>query len=489
MTEPETAHDLDVLVVGGGPSGLFAALSVTKAGLRAELLEKGGDLVSSLCPKVRFELARNVIREAERFRLQCNHCTCLEGLGGAAFHFDTQLGYARGLSRSKIELRGTSIEAFSGLERAVGSFDRASDLIRRVYDICFAYGLPPLPEGDSESGVGAATSHFAHTDAAASYPVTVEIALTMLQAMVDDLERHGTSVRCHTAVMNIEPGRRRRWRVTARNGKTDLLYEADAVVMAVGKSALPQLRRLVEETGVRFRPARKVDIGVRLESLREDLEPVLGGCRNPKLLYLNARGEPVRTFCVCHGGRLMQYRLGDVVILDGQHCLEHPTSRTNFGIVTTVSIPEHEDGTDWALAFAGRVNAAAHGKTAVQRLGDFLGWSGDTGLPPDLRTTLIDSEWCDLRAALPAQLVADVAGMVERLNAVTPGSLAAYAIVAAPVIEKIFPELELSPEMESSAPGLYFAGDCSSKFIGITYGAASGIAAGEAIAARAESFA
>ena len=42
----------------------------------------------------------------------------------------------------------------------------------------------------------------------------------------------------------------------------------------------------------------------------------------------------------------------------------------------------------------------------------------------------------------------------------------------------------LTSDMESSAPGIYVTGDCSSKLIGITYGAATGLAAARAIAAH-----
>jgi hypothetical protein len=74
--------------------------------------------------------------------------------------------------------------------------------------------------------------------------------------------------------------------------------------------------------------------------------------------------------------------------------------------------------------------------------------------------------------------------MVERLNRLFPGSVWAHSVIAAPVIERIVPDVELTTDLETSVPGLYLVGDCSSKIIGITYGAATGIAAARSLAKR-----
>jgi uncharacterized protein len=472
------SRDVDVVVVGGGPSGLVAAYRLTHAGLRVAVLEAGGDMRQSLCPRVRAALDGRTIRDAERFRLQCARCTCLLGLGGAAFHFDTDLGYVRSLSRSKVETApdgGT--RRYSGLERAVGSFDRAQALVAEVYDILRDLGLPGY-EPDATAAERLAERSFHHVDTTASQSVTVDVALEIVDGLCRAVEAGGGAVLLHHRVTDVEPYADGRFKVTAQTPEGTATLTGASVVLAAGKLGLPWIRDVVRRHGVAHGPATRVDVGVRLETAREELAPLLDGCHNPKLSFLNGRGESVRTFCVCDGGRVMQYAFLDGVALDGQHCLNRPTSRSNLGVVTSVELRGGEDGTEYARAFAQRVTERGAGRPVVCSVGELA--SGRTGDEP-LSTSLIDYCHVSLRGVLPEHIVEDVLEMVARLNATHPGLISDAATVSAPVIERIFPTLDLSADFESSVPGLYFVGDASSKIIGITYGAATGLAAAESI--------
>ena len=174
----------------------------------------------------------------------------------------------------------------------------------------------------------------------------------------------------------------------------------------------------------------------------------------------------------------MQYAFQDTVVLDGQHCLTTPTERTNFGIVTSVEVPPDGDGTQYALDFGRRATTAGRGLPVVQPLIELLGRASCADRPG---TSLVRVCWTDLNPVLGPQRVADIAAMVDRLEEVAPGLVGPRTVVAAPVVERLFPTIELSGDMESSAPGLYFVGDCSSKIIGVTYGASTGLAAAAAV--------
>ncbi|MGW4072120.1 FAD-binding protein [Streptomyces asiaticus] len=471
----------DAVVIGGGPAGLFAALTLVRAGRRVALLEAGGDMRESLCSRLVARMDGRSVRDAEKFRLQCPRCTCLTGLGGAAFHFDTNLGYISSLTRSKIESApdGT-VRSYSGLERALGSFERAQELISEAYRIFYELGLPPTEpvHAGQDDSFGAM---FQHVDTAFSQSVTVDDSLVVIARLNAELEENGGRVLLHHRAEDIEPLGGGGFEVRAATPGGPAVFHTDDVVVGVGKLGLPWVRELIGRIGVRHRPSRRVDLGVRLETRREDLDRLLDGCHNPKLSFLNEEGHSVRTFCVCEGGRVMQYGFLDAVALDGQHCLNQPTSKSNLGVLTTVDLPEGTDGTEHAAAFAARVAAYGRGLPVVSTVDELAERPAPEG---PLTTSLINYHHGDLRECLPPSLVRDVLAMVERLNALHPGLVPGTATVAAPVIERIFPDIELSDDLESSIPGLYFVGDSSSKIIGITYGAATGMAAARSVLRR-----
>jgi uncharacterized FAD-dependent dehydrogenase len=482
-TTPVGPVRTDAVVIGGGPAGLFAALTLVRAGRRVALLEAGGDMRESLCSRLVARMDGRTVRDAEKFRLQCPRCTCLTGLGGAAFHFDTNLGYISSLTRSKIESAPDgSVRSYSGLERALGSFDRAQELIAEAYRIFYELGLPPAgPAEADDNELFDGKDVFQHVDTAYSQSVTVDDSLVVIARLKAELEENGGSVLLHHRADDIEPLPGGGFEVRAETPGGRALFHADDVVVGVGKLGLPWVRDLTRRIGVRHRPSSRVDLGVRLEARREDLAPLLNGCHNPKLSFLNEEGHSVRTFCVCEGGRVMQYGFLDSVALDGQHCLNQPTTKSNLGILTTVDLPEGTDGTDHAAAFAARVAAHGQGRPVVCTVDEL---AGRPAPEQPLTTSLINYHHGDLRECLPASLARDVLAMVHRLNTLHPGLVPGTATVAAPVVERLFPDLDLSEDLESSVPGLYFVGDSSSKIIGITYGAATGMAAARSVVRR-----
>ena len=72
----------DVIIVGGGPAGIFAALELSQAaGLNVLILEKGKDLDSRLCP----------IWGKKDGCPSCSPCNLVSGLGGAGAFSDGKM--------------------------------------------------------------------------------------------------------------------------------------------------------------------------------------------------------------------------------------------------------------------------------------------------------------------------------------------------------------------------------------------------------------
>src|ERR1035437_425418 len=72
----------DVIIIGGGPAGIFAALEITKASdLQLLLIEKGEDLGQRVCPS----------RITGKPCISCSPCNMVCGLGGAGAFSDGKL--------------------------------------------------------------------------------------------------------------------------------------------------------------------------------------------------------------------------------------------------------------------------------------------------------------------------------------------------------------------------------------------------------------
>jgi uncharacterized FAD-dependent dehydrogenase len=72
----------DVIIIGSGPAGIFAALEITKVSdLRLLLIEKGKDLGERVCPS----------RVTGKACISCTPCNMVCGLGGAGAFSDGKL--------------------------------------------------------------------------------------------------------------------------------------------------------------------------------------------------------------------------------------------------------------------------------------------------------------------------------------------------------------------------------------------------------------
>ena len=72
----------DVIIVGGGPAGIFAALELSQASdLSILLIEKGKDISERQCP----------VRDTGSSCIECLPCNLVCGLGGAGAFSDGKL--------------------------------------------------------------------------------------------------------------------------------------------------------------------------------------------------------------------------------------------------------------------------------------------------------------------------------------------------------------------------------------------------------------
>ena len=118
----------DVIIVGGGPAGIFAAVELTKATSKILILEKGKKLAERHCPS----------KEQGTACLGCQPCSVVCGWGGAGAFSD-----------GKLTLSGE----VGGFLDEYMTKEELSKLIRYVDDIYLRFGAPVQIYGEDEETI------------------------------------------------------------------------------------------------------------------------------------------------------------------------------------------------------------------------------------------------------------------------------------------------------------------------------------------------
>ena len=290
---PDAAH---VVVIGGGPAGLFCALDLLRAGLRVTLLERGKEVQAR-----RRDLA--AIQRGEPADLDSNYCF---GEGGAGTFSDGKL-YTRS---------GTREEVRAVLEELVRHGAPAEILVSWRPHI----GSNRLPK--------------------------------VVETLRETLQRGGAVLRFQTRAVRLESAA---GRVRAVHTAAGERLAADAVVLATGHSALDALD-LAQEAGALLE-AKGFAMGVRIEHPQAWLDRhQYHGARDfaalPPAFYelsTESGGSGVYSFCMCPGGWIVPSMVDDRgLVVNGMSLSKRDSPYANSGLVVAIT-PE-----DWCGARGGR---------------------------------------------------------------------------------------------------------------------------------------
>jgi uncharacterized FAD-dependent dehydrogenase len=374
-------------------------------------------------------------------------------IGGAAFATDVNLQ----------NITGFPPQSDFG-ERTLGSRALADALALESYEALHGYGLPYKPNDPVD-----------RYSYAVDEPTLKGIVAKFCSRMEDDPR---IELRLRTTLEDVTPGSLRRWRLTllCEGGSTQV--EADHVVLATGKLSAIWLGEFLQRLDITHTNRSSFALGFRLEERAASVNPAAGGRENPKIRIVHD-GVVTETFCWCKNGAVMAYDFGGARLLDGEHCYGRPQSNTSFGVITTVELPEGASNTLASVAFSRYVSALAEGRVLMQRLGDFRRRQPTTAEALSTNSvvpSLSDYRLSDLPRYFPSAVVDGFLALVAEINARSPGAISDDALVYAPILERIFPELALNEHLETNREGIYFIGDCSGKGVGVAPAAVMGLA-------------
>ncbi|MCL6519574.1 MAG: NAD(P)/FAD-dependent oxidoreductase [Armatimonadetes bacterium] len=442
----------DVIIVGAGPAGIFAALELSKVkGIKILILDKGSDIEKR-------------IKEVPR--------SLLCGWGGAGAFSDGKLTL--------------STEVGGQLTMYIPE-EEVQRLINYVDRIYVEFGAPEQLFGTNEDEV----SRIAHKATLADLkliPSAVRHVGTdqwpaMLRKFHEVIEKKA-DIRMETAVSRILT---REGKAVGVETSTGEVIEGDFVIVAPGREGADWLveesRRLDLELTI-----NPVDIGVRVELPAPVLEPITDVVYEPKLIFYSPTfDDKVRSFCVCPYGEVVMEYNDSVTTVNGHSYAAKKTKNTNFALlVSTMFTEPFREPITYGRYIASLSNLLS-GSVIVQRLGDLKAGRRSTlsrierGLvEPTLKTATPG----DLSFVLPYRYLTSIMEMLDAMDKLAPGVASRHTLLYGVEVKFYSSRLRLTPSLETDVQNLFTVGDGAGVTRGLVQASASGVVAAREIIRR-----
>ena len=455
----------DVIIVGSGPAGIFAAMECVRQEKRVLIIDKGRLIRERKCP---------IVEGTSKTCLNCSSCSIVSGWGGAGSASDGKLTLTTGFG--------------GNLEESIGE-DALLDMIAHVDKVFVEYGADNHayePSGDivretirkaSSVGIKILPARIRHIGTDASR----EVLNNMYEALKPKCEiMMGTFVED----LLIENGRA--CGVVLADGT---VLRSGSVIVAPGREGASWLAGVVAKLNIPI-ASMPVDIGVRVEVPDSVCEDLTRHFYEIKCLYNTPTfDDRCRTFCMNPSGFVVyEYNQAhDLVTVNG-HSLKNVKSRnTNFAILVTKNFTQpFNDPIGYATHVAKLANMLAGGGILVQRLGDLRDGRRSTQSRIDrgMITPTANAQPGDLSLVLPHRYLTDVVEFLDALNSIMPGVNQNDTLLYGVEIKLYSLRLELRKNLEVPViERLFMAGDGAGVSRGIIQAAASGVVAARAVLA------
>lgn len=303
---------------------------------------------------------------------------------------------------------------------------------------------------------------------------------------------HKTDLLLNTEVSRIERSEDRKYLLVCRRDGKDVRYETGVLLAAPGRSGAYWFRDIAGELRIdhNFGP---IDVGIRLELNRKLYDDVTDAVYDPKFIFRTARhGDRVRTFCTNPGGRVRVEDYCNFKLVNGDALSKRKTENTNFALINTVSLTKpFSDTTEYGQMIARQFFLLGGGKPIVQRIGDFR--EGRRSSVATFNSETRHFGFCrascgavpgDITLGMPARIIDNLWESLKKLDKIVPGILHPSTLLYAPEIKFFDTHFPTDRNLETNVKGIFVAGDGTGKSRGIVGAGISGIIAAKGIAGK-----
>lgn len=436
----------DVIIVGAGPAGMFAAYELIrkKPRLKIALIERG--------------------KEVEKRK----NSDAMMGFGGGGTYSDGKLHYTPVLSHRK---------ALSLI--SVKDYMRIVDYVDKVFTQ-FGIDEPYYPKNTKR--VQELVEESQRNDIKLYIRKARHVGTDKLAKIVrrfeDYFKDNGVEVICETEVKDILVTKGVCKGVITDKGDK---YYSKAILIAPGRIGATWLQSICKKYKIDY-VYDKVEVGVRVEFpeaiMREYSELMYESIFEMRTSHFD---DIIRTFCPCPKGEVTIEDYKGFVCVNGHTTTKMDSPNSNFAFVTEIELTEPiENTTLYARSIAELATTLGGGKPIIQRLADLRAGQRSTWRRINksyVIPTLTKSTPGDVAMALPYRVIKNIIEGLEKLERVMPGINRGSTLLYAPEVKYRGSRIQTDENLKTAIEGLFVAGDGAGVSGNIIGAAATGVMA------------
>lgn len=452
----------DIIIIGAGPAGLFAAYELIDSGKSILIIDKGKSINSRKCPMLKGKTNKCI---------NCKPCGIMSGVGGAGLFSDGKLNFIHKLGKTDLTEFMNETDARNLIDYTETIFNKFN-----MTGEIFPSSMEKAKKIKGESkraGIDLLIIKQKHlgSDRLPGY----------IAGVVSELKNKGVEIIVDREVLDLIVVDNTIKGVVTDKGNIFSEY----IIAAPGRIGARWLAKIANKLKIQTKQ-RGIEVGVRVEIPTEVSQPITDIIYDPTFfIYTDTYDDLIRTFCTNRNGFVARESYADFACVNGYANKDTKSENTNFAFLSKVVLTHPVTDTyKYGLSIGRLSSTIGGGKPIIQRLIDLKRGRRSTWeriYKSYIKLTFTDVTPGDISMALPHRIVTNVLEGLDKLNRIIPGVTSNETLIYAPEIKFFSVQISTKGRFETSIKNLFVAGDGAGVSGNIVGAAATGIYAATGI--------